>query len=288
MTLQLVAAIGPCIVACFVFLAVQAALPREKTALARAAGTIAFIVGAIVGMIAILGVPSFPARDAAQWLFYVGVAIALLIAAEPRWSKNAPLRVGVRTAAAGLALVAVLRPLIVNTWSTSTTALWLAMLLLLMVAIVESYTTLAERETSAIVTGLSLLIIVAGSVVMLFAGSAKLAQLGGAVASALGGIAILGAFRKQRYPIAGALAVAWALTALIWVQGYIFAEAPLAAMGAMIVAAFLPCVLQTSFVKRKATWQRAVIGAVVVTLPICIAIAIAYRAYTASASGYSY
>jgi len=281
---QLIAAIAPCAVAAQFFAVAAMPLRRRHPDWGESIGALAVGFGAFTGLIAVLGWPLFPARDAAQWLVYACGLFMVLCATESRWSKNAPLRVAVRSIVFGLALAIVLRPLITHAWQFAETLVWLAVLVCGGDAIGESYAALVRRDPRARAATLALLTMAGGSVVMLLSGSAKLALLAGAVTSALFGAAVLAWFAPQRYPLSGALALAWLLTALIWIEGYFYAQSLPAPIALLAASTTTPWLAHLNM--RRNSVVRNLFAGIATGALVALAIGIAYRDYTFSDAGY--
>lgn len=282
----IVAALAPAFVAFAIFAFV--ARLRAVPAWSHAVGGASVMLGAILGMIAVIGVPNFLPTEAAQWLIYAAIVLAAFAVFEHLWRNRRAPRIVARVVMLLLLISLILRPLLQHTWPASKSVLLLAAFTALIVALWESHDACARREAPAGFAVLLLLGLIAGSVLCLFSGSAKLAQLSGCVVSAFCGASIATWWNPQRYPISGLLAVAWPLSGLIWVQAFCYAEASVWPMLLLIAALVAPWLTRMSILRHRKPWQRLAAAAAVQAPLLTCAVFMAYRTYISSADEYGY
>ena len=254
---------------------------------ARAAAAIATGIGAIAGIALVIGTNAFRPSQSTDWLAMCGAVLAMFGAIESVAFKQSVARTVARLAIVlGLILFLLYSP-IRNTWPWHTSAAWLLGATTLTIALWQVHEASARRENNTIVAAILLLSLTGASVLMVLGGSAKLGQLAGAVVSAFGAMAVLTWWNPNRFSLAGAIALVWPLSALVWTLAHTYAEASLLPTTLMLASSATPALSSIGRIRTRKLWQRLVLYAVISAALLAVAIFIAYRSY-AEVSDYAY
>ncbi|MCC6156187.1 MAG: hypothetical protein IT367_20645 [Candidatus Hydrogenedentes bacterium] len=253
----------------------------------RAAASIATGIGAISGIALVIGANAFRPSQSTDWIGVCGAILAIYGVVESFAIKQGAARNSARLLVfAALTLFLLYSP-IRNTWPWHTSAAWVIGATAITLVLWQVHDTSIRRENNAIVAMILLLSLAGASVLMVLGGSAKLGQLAGAVVSAFGAMAVLTWWNPNRFSLAGAIALAWPMSALVWILAHIYAEASLLPTALMLGATATPALSSMKRVHALKTWQRLVLYTVTSVAMLAIAIFLAYRSYAAS-SNYSY
>lgn len=243
-------------------------------------------IGAAVGVAFVLGAAALQPRQTTDWIGYLVVLLAAIACVETMVFGQRPGHIVLRIAVTAMFVLFLLLPPIGNSWPWYTSAASVAVVVTLLVALRELHDKSARRENPALIATILLMALAGGSIVMLLGGSAKLAQLAGAVVSSFGALAVLTGFNPQRFPIGGAVAVAWPASALIWLLGHIYSEAPLAPIALVAASSLTPLALRIGWIRARPAWERyaaCTFGSIILA---AAAILLAYRSYESSDYGY--
>ncbi len=246
-------------------------------------GSLAVALSFGAGHWALVGWPPFPPVTAIHTLVYAGLAVGVVGIAESYWQSRWWLRWTIRAILAGAAAWWQFRTLAEHTWSTPQTIGWLTVVTVTLCLAWGALNTYAKRSDGLTTPIFIWLFACATSVGLVFGASAMFGQLAGSLAATCGAAIVL-ALWSGRFPLdrGAAGAFAFILVGLLW-QGYFYAELPLLSaallIAALVNANALNLVLpeKTRFLDRSA----AVFASLLVTASI--ALAIAYRAYRATA-----
>ena len=246
-------------------------------------GSLAVAVSFGAGHWALVGLPPFPPVTAIHTLVFAGLAVGLVGIAESYWQTRWWLSWPLRGVLAGTAAWWQFKTLAEHAWSTPETIGWLTAVTLTVCLAWASLDSYAKRNQGLATPIFIWLFACATSVGLVFGASAMLGQLAGSLA-AICGAAIVLALWSGRFPLdrGAAGAFAFILIGLLW-QGYFYAELPLASTGLLIVALINAGAVNLVFPAKTRILDRsaAVFASLLVTASI--ALAVAYRAYRATA-----
>ncbi len=240
---------------------------------------VALSVGYIVGYLGLEGLPSFPPRLGAHWLFYLAI-IGLIVGGFwnfPFWG-----RLITQVALAVIIPRLLLTPTFKHTWGQLEGIIWwvcLAVAIFIFLNLVQqSFTTLiSDASVSFVYFGLS-----GGTALILaFSGALRLAQHGGILVALFAvswGIALVSQRRSDNnryiFPSSASPVVAL-LLAGIWMNGYFFEEVPTASAILLLISLLFVHVGRIEVIRRLGTRRSALVQIVAIALPVVIAIGIA-------------
>ncbi len=241
--------------------------------------------GYLAGAVGVLGWPSFPAAESIQWLFYFAIAAAVLGILQSLWPDPLWLRWGSRLLLTTGLLWFFLEPIREYEWEGAARWYWLVGLAVAMLGVWASLGSLAERLPGASLALVLIIVTTGTSVVALRSGFAKFAQLGGVLTATLGACWLI-ALRKPSFSLApGGIDVVAVILCGLWLGIYFFAEMPAGAGVLLALAPSLAWLSQLALVRKLNPWVAASINAVLVAVPVVIAILVALDEYARS-SGY--
>ena len=281
----IITSFAPAIIAgiCVLLFTLRKANPdRARTAAIFATG-----IGAISGIALVIGENAYRPTQSTDWLAICGAVLVAYGVIETYLTKHAAARmVGRTTVMLGLVLFLLFSP-IRNTWPWHTSAAWLLGATAATLALWQVHDAATRRENNAIVAMILLLSLTGASALMVLGGSAKLGQLAGAVVSAFGAMGVLTWWNPKRFSLAGAIALAWPLSALVWTLAHTYAEAGLLPTAFMLASSTTPALSLMKRIHARKTWQRLVLYTMTSAALLALAIFIAYRSY-AESSAYTY
>ncbi|MCC6795136.1 MAG: hypothetical protein IT366_08455 [Candidatus Hydrogenedentes bacterium] len=268
---------------CVLLFSVRKAMPES----ARAAAAIATGIGAISGIALVIGENAFHPSQSTDWLAICGAVLAMYGGVESFAIKQGAARITSRLLLIAALTLFLLYAPIRNTWPWHTSAAWVLGATAITLVLWQFHDASIRRENNAIVAMILLLSLTGASMLMVLGGSAKLGQLAGAVVSAFGAMAVLTWWNPNRFSLAGAIALAWPLSALVWVLAHTYAEASLLPTALMLGATATPALSSMKRIQARKPWQRLVLYTITSAALLALAIFIAYRNYAAS-SEYTY
>jgi hypothetical protein len=238
-------------------------------ALALGAGTIAAQCA-----VAWPRVPPIEVTDWLPWLVGVAMLLGLLESTVPipawmRWISRVLVTI--------LVVALVLGPVLGPEWS-SLRALAAAggLVLGILVAWMNLEGLAAGRSTA--VLGPALLAVAGGTAAaLLLSGSVVLFRVGGGLAASLGAIWVLSWWLSDRSLSRGGIPVLTATVAALLIVGHVYSSLPLAAA---ILFAAAPLAAWPGFAgpaRRLASWQAAILAAVLCLVPVAIAVALVLK-----------
>ncbi len=219
--------------------------------------------------------PSNDVTDRIPWLVLGAVALGILDAAWPsplwaRWENGLVF--------AGAVLLVMLGPAIQETWGTPETNRWMAALGVGILLSWGNLERLASKSQGA-AFAVPLLAFAGGAAAfLLLSGSMVLGRLGGALAAALLG-AWITSWRGSPISLArGAIPVVVTLLAALILEGHVYAQAAPVGVGLVCASPLLIWVTRIRAIRNLLPWQTGLIGAVVVLIPIGVAMGLALAA----------
>ncbi|NUM55006.1 MAG: hypothetical protein HUU46_15270 [Candidatus Hydrogenedentes bacterium] len=280
-------AVAPAVAAALCAFALTAgAKCGTRPGLAHGVIALATGIGVAVGVVLILGAATLQPRQTTDWIGYIAVLLPVIACIETMLFGQRSSRIVLRGAVTVAFVAFLLLPPIRNSWPWYSSVAWVAAIAALIVVMWELHDSSARRDNSALPAAILLIALTGGSIVMVLGGSAKLAQLAGAVVSAFGGIAALTWLNPRRFPVAGAIAVAWPASTFIWLLGHIYSEAPLVPLCLVLAASSASVAQRMQWLRQRAAWQRFFVCALASSVLAAAAVLLAYRSYESSDYGY--
>ena len=241
---------------------------RARGSLAPLGMGLAYMAGHLV----ITGWTPFPPADTTNWLPYFALAAAVLgalCAARPiaPWA-----RVAIFALISMGALRLLLKPKFQYGWSPGEGWLWVAGLTCAMVLLASILDMLVRRPETAVEMPVFLLIVSAGVAgTLMLSGSMLLGQFAVVLTTAFFGALL---FTARKVPLGrGIVPVFSLLVSALLASGYFFAELP-AASAMLLAFAPFPALI---FIGASNKLLRLGIRAVLVSIPVALALALAFR-----------
>ncbi len=255
----------------------------------RDASPFALVLGYLTAENVLLGPPAIPPTEAAQWLYFGLLALAVLTAiyegcAGGVWHYYVPISIVVVLMPAIWLLV---RPLAENHWSRTESTTWIAGLAMAAMAMTFALDRFLGRQPG-LAGSLSLVLVVAlAAIVLLLSGTKTYAQLAAGAAAALAPGAVLAAIgRGQPYSrniVPGFVLVLGGLL----LAGHQYASLTAQNALLLLVAPLGLWLGELPVVSRWPRWQRGLLAIAAVALPALLATALAARKFLEqTATGY--
>ncbi|WP_422928799.1 hypothetical protein [Singulisphaera sp. PoT] len=283
LTSVLFGVVGPALVAAFVLFASHLISRRGETPPAYDWGLPPAVgLGYLAGHFAIAW-PSSDVTDRIPWLVAGAIVLGIFEAARPtpRWVR------GENGLIFTLAvLLVMLGPAIQETWGTREANLWLAALgAIVLVAWINLEALAARLKGSALMVPLLAWVGGAGAVLLL-SGSMVLGRLGGALASALLGAWLVSRRNSPINVARGTIPVIAVTIASLLLEGHVYAQAAQAGVALVAIAPLLLWITRIGPIRNGRPWVAALIGTVLVLIPIGVALGMAIAADMGDASEY--
>jgi hypothetical protein len=249
-------------------------------------GGVGLMHGYFIAHAAIAGWAALRPVDVTDWLPHAAIAAVLVELVALYWPRAVVLHWLLRLAASAAAVVVVSLPTIRYTWTTTQSVIAVPVLVLALYASWASLGALATR-TSASSLGVTIMIAAGvGSVTLVASRTAKLSQLCAAIA-AMAGAALVLAWWKRRLSLGAAGAgVAALLLGYLWMQGYLYAEMPMASALLLAAAPSAAWVGRLAVVRKLPPWLGVCVQAAAVLVPAGAALGVALAAAAGTDTGY--
>ena len=239
-------------------------------------GAVGLALGYVLGHSLLVGFPSFPATESTQWLVWLALGAMALGLADALIRVPESARWAARAASSLLVSWLILRPLTVSTWNGAlVSALWIGGAALAVLA----FWTLVDRAVRARPgAGMPIAFLAltsGGSAVLLLSASVLLAQLAGVVAATLGAAMVLAFVRPDLSLERGAVPVVGVLLPALWLNGYFYAEMPLASALLLTLAPAALWLGRLGPLRDLRRWKSAIAHVGAVLAPVLLALGLA-------------
>lgn len=238
------------------------------------------------GYLAGQGATAWPSSDVTDRIPWIALGALILGGLEALWPPPAWSRIENRLIFAALAVLVMLGPAVQETWATKETMGWLSALGLVIVVAWASLEGLASRSRG-VAFALPLIAMTGGAgAVMLLSGSLVMGQLGGALTAALAAAWVVSWWAPPLELGRGSLPVLVLILSALVLEAHVYAS--LTTVGAALVASstLAPWVTRIGPIARLAPWKAAIIGVVLVLIPIGVAAGLAIAEAAASSVEY--
>lgn len=289
MPIRTVLALGvflPAMVAAVVFALARSA--RGRAMPGAWGGAIALPAAFLLGRLSSTGWrwPSFPPTDSTDWLVYAAPVAGLLGLLAAVWEMPRAAAWVKRVAVSGALVALLVRPLAQHTWTPGHTVAWIAAATI-GIALLWWALDIWTRKAPGPATAFWLLVIgSAGAGVLVFGHSARDGQSAGALTAGLGAAWVVSLLFRRRGVLArGAVPVLALLLPGLWLSGHLFASVSLVQIALLAVAPVLAALTTRGPLSRGPAGRVALVRALAVLLPVCIAAGLAFQAWNAIAPG---
>ncbi|MHC4977983.1 MAG: hypothetical protein ACYTGT_03025 [Planctomycetota bacterium] len=261
---------------------VAAARPRLDGGPARGqwGGLVGLTLGYLIAHVAVAGWPPLQPVDVTDWIPHAAVAAMVVGLIAWLWPRAVGLHWCLRFALAAGAVVVVTLPTMRHTWTTVQSVIVLLVLVPAMLATWISLDGLARRMSGPALALILLILSGAGSIALVVSKTAKLGQLCAALAAMAGAGLVVAWWNRRSSLGAGAAGVAAVLLGYLWLEGYLYAELPVASAILLAAAPSAAWVAALPAVRKLAPWQVACVLAAAVLMPTAAALVIAVVAGT--------
>ncbi|MEK7794695.1 MAG: hypothetical protein AAB353_09200 [Candidatus Hydrogenedentota bacterium] len=251
-------------------------------------GVLALMFAFASGYIALVGAPEFPPVGARETLFWAVAFSALLAGAEWIWGINAAVSLTVRFLASALIVWFVFASLRKNSWSGREAAFWVGGIAAVTASLAQLVDRAAQRDPGPWLPATLWLICSVAAVAMFLGSTALMAQLCGALAAAFGAAGVLAIWKRDLSLARGGITVfITAYAGLLW-QAHFYAELPLQSVQMLCLAPLAVVVVPIYSAQPLTPWKRWVIQLSIASVPLILALAIAYRTYRQNQSADEY
>jgi len=247
----------------------------EKRPLPRWSAPLAFALAYLPADYAVRSWPEVWPADSTKRLVHIALLLGLVGVGTSLWGSMPPkLRVVVHTLAMGVAMWLPLEAL-GRSGDTGTMLVWVGGATAAAMAFAFLIGKESERRGGWAPPALAALIVMAVSPTLLFGSIATIGQIVGGLVATLSAAAMVGAL-APRFTLhaGGSLVIAGLITGMLAI-GYHFGSAQWVSAALILASPVVLWVDRVPLVARRAWWQRLLIEAALLAIPLGIAVAIA-------------